>query len=335
MRTYSLVKNVTLTVICLVLIIPLLIYLYPPLVGSDGSYMVMSGSMRPALHPGDLLIVKKAGPSLIEVDDIITVKSDRVAFTHRVVEKRLEDGAYKFKTKGDANEEPDPNLVQASQIIGRVVLVFPFRHLYTPYGFVSLVIAPTLLIIGKQMYRVHDFTKWRNRKQLLMWRRRSRKSSALDASTLLLALILVASTTRIMTPFIWVGSRSYFSDTETAWGIFSAGRWVITAMVDIEPDTLNLKTEGEWTTVYAYIQQPEYDASKIDVSTVKLEGQVLAEWGEVQEDGRLMVKFDRDAVVNYLIAQEYKDGDVVKLTVTGKFLDGTRFEGSDTIQVIS
>jgi len=335
MRLYSLVKNVTLTMICLVLIIPSVIYLYLPLLGADNSYMVLSGSMRPALCPGDLVIVKAMDPASINVGDIVTFKSETGVFTHRVFEKKTENGVILFITKGDANEDPDPAYFDASQLIGRVVLVVPFRHLYTPYGFLSLVLAPTALIIGKQMHRIYDATKRRNRKELIRWRRKNRKSSVLETSTLLLALILVASTTRIMTPFIWVGSRSYFSDTETVWGLFSAGRWIITATVDIKPDTLNLKSEGEWTTVYVYIEQTEYDANKIVVSTVLLEGQIPAEWGEVQEDGRLMVKFDRASVIDYLISKGYKDGDTATLTVTGMFLDGTRFEGSDTIKVAS
>lgn len=335
MKLQSLIKDAALAAICSLLLIPTLVYGFPFLVGADRSYTVMSGSMRPALCPGDLVLVKAEDPTVINIGDIVTVKSEVGVFTHRVFEKKLENGVILFRTKGDANEDPDPAYFDASQLVGRVVLVVPFRHLYTPYGFLSLVLAPTALIIGKQMHRIYDATKRRNRKELMRWRRKNRRSSVLETSTLLLALILVASTTRIMAPHIWVGSRSYFYDTETSWGFISAGRWIITATVDIKPDTLNLESEGEWTAVYAYIEQPEYDASKIDVSTVLLEGQVPADWGEVQEDGRLMVKLDRKSVIDHLISKGYKDGDTATLTVTGMFLDGTRFEGSDTIKVIS
>ena len=47
-----------------------------------------------------------------------------------------------------------------------------------------------------------------------------------------------------------------------------------------------------------------------------------------------MVKFDRQILIEYLKGPEYGDGDMIELTVTGE-ATGTRFEGFDTIQVIS
>ena len=329
MKIDDLVKDMALAVISLLLVVPILIYGFPLLVGADSSYMVMSGSMNPALLPGDLVIVERVDPSLIQAGDVVTVES-HVVFTHRVVEVRLEEGAYLFRTKGDANEDPDPKLIQASQIIGKVILVFPFSHVYTPYGFISLVITPTVLIIAKQMYRVHEVTKSRNRKELLKWRRESRNSSTFDASTLLLSLILVASTTRIMAPHIQSGSISYFSDTETVWGFFSAGYWIIQAEVDIKPDTLNLGSQGEWITVYAVIET-EYDENDIIIESVMLEDVIPAIWDEVNGT-QLMVKFDRGQVIDYL--QGYQEGEEVILTVSGEFRDGVRFTGKDTIKVV-
>lgn len=103
------------------------------------------------------------------------------------------------------------------------------------------------------------------------------------------------------------------------------------ATVDIDPNTLNLKSRGRWIT--CYIELPEgYDVLDIDVGTVTLsygEHKVTAEWGDVQ-DGVLMVKFDRSEVAGIL-----SPGGAVELTVTGELTDGTSFEGSDTIRVIS
>jgi len=65
-----------------------------------------------------------------------------------------------------------------------------------------------------------------------------------------------------------------------------------------------------------------------------LDGVIQAEWGEVQADGRLMVKFDRALLIDYLIKKDYKDRDIVTLTVSGEFVDGVRFSGTDTIVVI-
>jgi len=326
MKIYNLFKMVALALAFLFLIIPILIYGFPFLVGADSSYTVMSGSMSPALSPGDLVIVKGEEP--INLGDMVTVESGEFTYTHRVVEKLEGD---LFRLKGDANEDPDPNLVEASQIVGRVVLVFPFSHLYTPYGFASALLVPAALIIGKQVYTIHQSTKRRNRMETMRWRRKNH--SALDTGIVLLALILTVSTTRIIAPHFISGSSSYFSDTEWATGFFRAGIWEVTASVDIDPDTLNLDSQGKWITVYAYIDT-EYDEKDIIIGSVKLDDVIKAEWGEVQADGRLMVKFDRASVISYLIDKGYGNGDKATLTVSGEFVDGVKFSGTDTIVVI-
>jgi len=128
----------------------------------------------------------------------------------------------------------------------------------------------------------------------------------------------------------------------------------ITATVDINPETLNLNSSGTWITVY--IELSGYNVEDINVSTVLLEEFVPAEtnpkYGFVKNpeikdrdgDGipELMVKFDRQMVINYIwdrlchmgIVPLSKEGGEVDLTITGELINGTSFEGSDTIRVI-
>lgn len=223
MKIRGIIKIVALTAASLVFVIPNLVYMFPFLVGADSSYTVMSGSMRPELLPGDLIIVSDMEPSAINVDDMITIRNEDFIFTHRVIEK-LEDGL--FRLKGDANEEPDMNLVDASQIIGVVTIVFPFGHLYTSYGFALALLAPAGLLIGGQMHKIYQFTKRRNKKETMRWRRNNRSKSMIGTSTLLLTLILAVSTTRIVAPHLISGSGSYFSDVEWATGLFRAETWI-------------------------------------------------------------------------------------------------------------
>ncbi len=322
MKIQKAITYAALTAICLLLVIPIIVYTFPFILGADGSYTVMSGSMSPALTPGDLVIIK-GDP--IDVGDMVTVESGEFTYTHRVVE-RLEDG--RFRLKGDANEEPDPGLVEASQIIGKVVLVFPFGHLYTSYGFAVALLAPAALIIGKQVYNVYQHTKSRNRRETMMWRRNSH--SALDTTTLLLVLILTVSTTRVIAPHFIAGSSSYFSDTGWSTAFFRTGIWHVDASVDIKPDTLNLESKGGGVTVYTIIET-EYDEDDIVVDSVMLGGEIEAERCDVREDGRLMFKFDRVSLIEYLVEEGYGDGDEVTLIVSGEFSDGVKFSGEDTI----
>ncbi len=223
MKINSVVKDAALAVICLLLLIPTLIYGFPFLAGADSSYTVMSGSMRPTLKPGDLILVKQIDPATVEVDDIVTVKYETEVFTHRVFEKKFEDGVYLFKTKGDANEDPDPSWWNASEIMGKTFFVIPLGHLYSPHGYTLSFLLPCVVLFGKQMYHVFSVFKPKSKRKLRKWRRQ--KHPVLDTTSVLLLLILVMSGSWLMAPYFQLGSFSYFSDSEWAEATFTAGTW--------------------------------------------------------------------------------------------------------------
>jgi parallel beta-helix repeat protein len=107
---------------------------------------------------------------------------------------------------------------------------------------------------------------------------------------------------------------------------------VISAIIDIDPDVLNLKSKGKWIT--AYIEIPNHDLTKVNISTVLLNDTIPAEpkpteIGDYDQDGipDLMVKFNRNAT------QSIVNTGNVTLTATGKIGEVT-FAGSDTIVVI-
>jgi len=105
---------------------------------------------------------------------------------------------------------------------------------------------------------------------------------------------------------------------------------MIEADVDIDPDTLNLKSKGKWIT--CYIELPDgYDVNNIDINSVTLhynDNSIEADWGEVQGNV-CMVKFNRNSVV--LIFNGLSG--YVELKITGE-VAGTVFEGLDTIRII-
>jgi hypothetical protein len=114
---------------------------------------------------------------------------------------------------------------------------------------------------------------------------------------------------------------------------------VIDAEIDIDPNTLNLDSQGKVIT--CYIELPNNDVSLVDLATVRLSGGPLAELspsdvGDVDEDGQqdIMVKFDRQDVIDFILQGEVEDQQEIELTVEGNIVEGTRFVGSDVIRVL-
>jgi len=117
---------------------------------------------------------------------------------------------------------------------------------------------------------------------------------------------------------------------------------LVTATVDILPQSLNLRSKGKYIT--GYIELPEgYDVNDINVSSIILDDIIPAEpkptaIGDYDGDGilDLMVKFNRAEVVSYILdnIDIEEKFTTVTLTITGYLNDGTPFQGSDTIKII-
>jgi signal peptidase len=139
-------------VLLVALILPFVVFAVPQTIGADHGFVVLSGSMEPAISPGDVIIVA-SGP--VAVGDVITYRTgNEVPTTHRIVEEV--DGAY--RTKGDANENVDAGLVDPSQILGSVIVVIPLIGYVilwanTTLGFVLLVVVPLVLLGTMEAYR--------------------------------------------------------------------------------------------------------------------------------------------------------------------------------------
>ncbi len=121
----------------------------------------------------------------------------------------------------------------------------------------------------------------------------------------------------------------------------------ISAAIDIHPHTLNLRSKGKWIT--CFIELPKgYDANDIDGSTVMLNETIPISLLDVPAPKRvptkigpydgdsipdLIVQFDIAMVSELILSRDIKYGNVT-LTITGE-INGTSFEGSDSIRVIS
>lgn len=120
-------------------------------------YTVVSGSMEPTYHVGSLIYVKKVDTNTLKVKDPITFKlGDNTIATHRIVEivqDETNPNMYKFRTKGDANEEVDANLVEPEKVLGKAYFTIPYLGYIATYiqsypgNMVAICTAVALLII--------------------------------------------------------------------------------------------------------------------------------------------------------------------------------------------
>lgn len=96
-----------------------------PGIGPCRYMTVLSGSMSPVFNPYDVIVDKKVDVDQLQKGDVITFRKDNSLVTHRVVEANREAGQIKFKTKGDANNVEDSELVDGSQVVGKYIFRIP------------------------------------------------------------------------------------------------------------------------------------------------------------------------------------------------------------------
>jgi signal peptidase len=85
--------------------------------------VVLSDSMYPTIQGGDMAIYQKESADKVSVGDIVVFfdpadTSHQSLVTHRVTEIVTEDGQTQYRTKGDANNTEDSNLVPYDEIVG-------------------------------------------------------------------------------------------------------------------------------------------------------------------------------------------------------------------------
>jgi len=143
----------------LVLLATLFLVVLPSVLSSRLA-VVYSGSMEPAMPTGAIAVMMPVKSEQVKVGDIIAFDpqwddSDAV-ISHRVIEI-VEGDTLGFRTKGDANEDPDIDPVPADRVIARVNFDIPelgyilnwIGH-YTSgrMGLTFFVGIPTILLIG-------------------------------------------------------------------------------------------------------------------------------------------------------------------------------------------
>lgn len=112
----------------LVLALIAVMIVVPRLTGST-AYTVLTGSMRPSLPPGTLIVVKPLEPEDIRIGDVMTYQlesGESEVVTHRVVGiGATTDGEQRFTLRGDANNTDDEPVI-AQQIRGSLRYSVPY-----------------------------------------------------------------------------------------------------------------------------------------------------------------------------------------------------------------
>jgi signal peptidase I len=131
----------------------LVLVLALPLAFHGRPLTVLSGSMEPALHTGDVAVVTRIGPLDARVGDVVTFrdpKSGRLV-THRLRSVRAHGGRVEFVTKGDANNAVERWSLGRDEHLSRAMVRVPaigrlFALLRSRLGMFLLVVVPLLLL---------------------------------------------------------------------------------------------------------------------------------------------------------------------------------------------
>lgn len=139
-----------------------------PSVGGILPLVVLTDSMYPEIHSGDLILCHTEEPENVKVGDIIAffdpAGNGTSVVTHRVTEVRESDGDITWTTKGDANNAEDAIPVPATKLVG----VYQSRigglgnvvmFMQTTTGLIVCVVLPILLLVGWDILRRRKYEK--------------------------------------------------------------------------------------------------------------------------------------------------------------------------------
>lgn len=138
----------------------LLVVSLVPIPGNIQVKIVQSGSMAPAIKTGALVVVKPS--DRYSVGDVIMFGRDtktEVPTTHRIIADEVRSGVFYYTTKGDANEDRDPQPTAQSAVIGKVLFSIPYLGYLLdfakkPIGFILLIIVPAGIVVLDEAVKI-------------------------------------------------------------------------------------------------------------------------------------------------------------------------------------
>lgn len=126
------------------------------------SFTVMSGSMEPTIHVGDVVIDRKISPLSARPGDVVTFSDPtgrKRLITHRIRSLHVHGNTVQVVTKGDANNAVERWSVPANGRIGRVELRvwklgYPLVYAHSRLGLIGMVAVPALLLCLVELRRI-------------------------------------------------------------------------------------------------------------------------------------------------------------------------------------
>jgi signal peptidase len=119
---------------------------------------VQTGSMEPTYPVGSLLVVEPVDPSAVRPGMAVSfvIEGSGAMVTHRVTDVVDGPTGPRFRTRGDANDNPDAALVPSQAVRGKVRWSVPLlgawlRWVMWPRGFVLLVGLPAAWLLAAEV----------------------------------------------------------------------------------------------------------------------------------------------------------------------------------------
>lgn len=89
------------------------------------SWVIRGDSMEPTFGDNDVVLLVEVNPAELKVDDIIIfdhpTRPAGPTMAHRIIEVRVQNGEYDFRTQGDHMSDPDRHWLPEDKIHGLVI----------------------------------------------------------------------------------------------------------------------------------------------------------------------------------------------------------------------
>lgn len=129
-------------------------------------YTILTQSMYPAIKAGDVVVTYKDDDNFYNSGDVITFISRAnggITVTHRVTEVFVGDGVYSYRTKGDNNNAEDTELINSSDVLGKVVVKVPYvgyiqQFMVSKTGWIVAVLLPCMGIVIYDILKLFKLT---------------------------------------------------------------------------------------------------------------------------------------------------------------------------------